>query len=277
MTCLTCLLGKKSSFDLNVELAPIDKQADSFIRSVISRARNSLSLGRDISFDTDEISQRLMDAMLASHALALETCRLRRKIRRAGIIEMSDKEINKILKNATKTDKEALSSLYGSIARSVTNKAMTKVRTDMMSAALAEVRDKPKQADKSLKSALGKTGANKKDSPVLKTIFRTQTAIAYNAAAWIENQDDADLWGYQYTTAGDERVREEHDLIDGVRYPKDDLFWKVYAPPNGWNCRCALTPIYKGEKDARKLKARTLPPVDKSFKTNFGKIFSTVS
>jgi len=269
---MICKLGQRSScktgFDLNVELAPIDRRSDHFI----NRLALATQLGKPVSLD--EVSKAVYEAMLSAHHLALETCRLRRRLYKAGMIEMSDAQIKKILNNSTKTDKDALRELYGSIARSVTNKSMSKVREDLMKAAIGEVNNKPKQADKSLKSALGATGPNKKASPVLRTVFRTQTAIAYNAAAWIETQDDDDVWGYEYTTAGDERVRDTHEELDGLRYPKSDPFWDVYSPPNGWNCRCSPVPIYRGEKNARKKTKKTLPPVDKAFKTNFGKIFS---
>ena len=42
-------------------------------------------------------------------------------------------------------------------------------------------------------------------------------------------------------------MRPEHRLLEGVRLPKDDPFWKRYLPPNGWNCRCTVLEIWKDE------------------------------
>lgn len=62
--------------------------------------------------------------------------------------------------------------------------------------------------------------------------------------AFINDSDvEEDIWGFQYSTVKDNRVREEHWLLEGVRLPKDDPFWLKYFPPNGWNCRCVAMPI----------------------------------
>ncbi len=85
------------------------------------------------------------------------------------------------------------------------------------------------------------------------TIFRTQTAAAYNAGRWniVNDSDTAPyIWGFQYCTAHDRRVRPEHRLLEGVRLPKDDPFWKRYFPPNGWNCRCTVLEIWNDEETA---------------------------
>ena len=52
-------------------------------------------------------------------------------------------------------------------------------------------------------------------------------------------------------TAGDDRVREGHRVLEGVRLPKEDPFWKKYFPPNGWNCRCTTLEIWKDEPTAK--------------------------
>lgn len=86
------------------------------------------------------------------------------------------------------------------------------------------------------------------------TIFRTQSAAAYNAGRWnIVNDPDTSphIWGFEYCTARDRRVRPEHRLLEGVRLPKDDPFWKKYLPPNGWNCRCTVLEIWKDEDIAK--------------------------
>lgn len=80
----------------------------------------------------------------------------------------------------------------------------------------------------------------------LQTMFRTQTAMAYEAGRWEAMQDpvaDAIVWGYEYVTVGDDRVRPNHAAMDGIRLPKDDPFWISNWPPNGWNCRCSTIEI----------------------------------
>ena len=47
----------------------------------------------------------------------------------------------------------------------------------------------------------------------------------------------------QYRTAKDERVREQHRLLDGITLPPSDKFWDEFFPPNGWNCRCSAVQV----------------------------------
>lgn len=62
---------------------------------------------------------------------------------------------------------------------------------------------------------------------------------SYLAARWEDYDDDSVL---VYTTAGDDRVRESHEELDGITLPKNHPFWDTYYPPNGWNCRCTTFP-----------------------------------
>lgn len=97
-------------------------------------------------------------------------------------------------------------------------------------------------------------GVSPKNSFSIENIIRTQTQITYNAAKYEEEQQpyiQDILWGYKYVTTGDERVRPEHAVLDGVTLPKDDPFWQRFYPPNGWSCRCAAIPLFSKEKIVR--------------------------
>lgn len=54
---------------------------------------------------------------------------------------------------------------------------------------------------------------------------------------------DSDRYLLQYRTAGDERVRASHQLLDDITLPKSDVFWDKYFPPNGWRCRCTTVEV----------------------------------
>lgn len=43
-----------------------------------------------------------------------------------------------------------------------------------------------------------------------------------------------------YRTVGDDRVRPDHAILNGIVKPVDDPFWRTYYPPNGWRCRCTV-------------------------------------
>jgi hypothetical protein len=77
------------------------------------------------------------------------------------------------------------------------------------------------------------------------------TTVGYtfeNARIWNETYDDPDVWGYRYITAADEKVRENHAVQHFVTLPKDDPFWIIWWPPNGWNCRCIIEVLYSEPK-----------------------------
>lgn len=92
------------------------------------------------------------------------------------------------------------------------------------------------------------------NTPALtKTLFRTQSMQAYAAGRWTAAHDSSVggyIWGFEYVTAGDDRVLEGHRVLEGVRLPKDDPFWEKYFPQNGWNCCCSTIEIWRDDPEA---------------------------
>ena len=129
----------------------------------------------------------------------------------------------------------------------------------------------------------------------LETLFRTRNQIAQSAGQFAANQDEAVqeiLWGYEYDAVLDDRVRPEHEALNGSRFPKGSPFWAVYWPPNGYNCRCTVLEIFKDESDARlkrpqkvkdgevvstRTKGATVPQPDPGFEVNPGQLLNTAS
>ena len=64
------------------------------------------------------------------------------------------------------------------------------------------------------------------------------------AEKW-ESLNDSDRYYLQYRTAADDRVRESHQVLHTTTLPKDDPFWDVFFPPNGWRCRCTVVQVLK--------------------------------
>ncbi len=107
-----------------------------------------------------------------------------------------------------------------------------------------------REGTKAIREAFAKQGIVAVNSFEHEAVFRTQTQLAYGAGAWEAAQDpviDEILWGYQYVTVGDDRVRPEHAALEGTTAPKDSVIWKSTWPPNGWGCRCQV--IYLFEKE----------------------------
>ncbi|TXI15741.1 MAG: hypothetical protein E6Q66_01095, partial [Pedobacter sp.] len=75
---------------------------------------------------------------------------------------------------------------------------------------------------------------------------------------WLEIQEQKEVFPWlQYQTKGDNRVRAEHERLNGLVLRTDDPFWTQYYPPNGWRCSCSVKPL----TDAQ-LEKQQLTPVD---------------
>jgi len=66
------------------------------------------------------------------------------------------------------------------------------------------------------------------------------------AANWA-NTDPDGRYNLQYRTALDEKVREQHQALEGITLPKENEFWDKFYPPNGWNCRCTVVEVRKSK------------------------------
>lgn len=80
---------------------------------------------------------------------------------------------------------------------------------------------------------------------------------AQSAANWANLQENTSRYCLEYRTAGDERVRANHAVLNGICLPKDDDFWTEYYPPNGWRCRCVAVEVLARENtlsDSKKAK-----------------------
>lgn len=96
-------------------------------------------------------------------------------------------------------------------------------------------------------------------------LFATQSARM--ADKWQEHAQDEDRYNLQYRTAGDARVRQEHQALDLVTLPASDPFWAEYYPPNGWRCRCNVVRVrkdkYEESNSARAIEAGRAATEDK--------------
>lgn len=101
-----------------------------------------------------------------------------------------------------------------------------------------------------LRTAFDAAGLTNANPFLIETTMRTQAQLAFSAGKLQANEDPAIqeiLWGYEYTTVGDDRVRPGHAALDGLRLPKDHPRWREIMPPNGYNCRCTAIEIFNDE------------------------------
>lgn len=105
----------------------------------------------------------------------------------------------------------------------------------------------------------------------LRSEYEHAVSSSQMASKWQDIQRDKEaLPVLRYETAGDDRVRQEHEEIDGVTLPVDDAFWDSNLPPNGWRCRCDVTQMTNRAQTTDK---RTIGEVEKDpmFTFNPGK------
>jgi len=78
----------------------------------------------------------------------------------------------------------------------------------------------------------------------LRTNLNTSNSTAYHAAEYQRLQQVSDIYPYyKYMTRADDRVRDEHAALHGKVFFHNDPIWDSIWPPNGWNCRCYVTPL----------------------------------
>jgi SPP1 gp7 family putative phage head morphogenesis protein len=82
----------------------------------------------------------------------------------------------------------------------------------------------------------------------LRTEFDTAVAVSQNASNWnLQKEQSREYPFLQYQTIKDDRVRPEHAVLDGKIFDIADTSWQPLYPPNGWNCRCEMIQLSKGE------------------------------
>lgn len=112
---------------------------------------------------------------------------------------------------------------------------------------------------------------NKFNVTWLQTEYDTCIATATQSARWQEFKAQQSLFPYlRYQTAGDDSVRNEHQLLNGITKRIDDPFWRTYYPPNGWNCRCEAIQVPDDDAEETPGTSYNTLPIDPMFRTNCG-------
>lgn len=103
------------------------------------------------------------------------------------------------------------------------------------------------QAARSLQTFFRARGYSKTTARNIRTVFHTAYRTGLEGAKYVETAHNPEVWGYRWQTAGDERVRESHALLQGTTLPRTDPFWTTTWPPIDYNCRCYVEVLVEEE------------------------------
>lgn len=103
----------------------------------------------------------------------------------------------------------------------------------------------------------------------LEAEYRTARESGHMAQKWADIQANVELFpNLKYKTQGDDRVRPEHEKLNGIIAPINSKFWDRYYPPNGWRCRCDVVQTAEPASDTIPEKVDDVKP---EFHINVGK------
>lgn len=274
--------------------ATLRRSARELIIAVPKAYAQNTSLGIAISQSLKNVESVFFDGMVAAHL----TGRLRsvitatQKIKQVKAFGPYDEAVG-FMQNRLKlkpTELARLKTIYGDTAINVTRNLGTVVEVNAKLAADTIVAEgmHVREGTVYLREALRTGGLDSPHPWLLETLVRSQIGLAYSAGRWNGNQDPVInniLWGYDYVTVGDDRVRPTHAAMDGASYPKEHPFWSENWPPCGFNCRCDTIEVFKDEK--HKIKAVpeqvvidgavVLPGADVDWRYNSGVIFNDMA
>ena len=269
------------------------------IRGSILQAWNAgRSLDLALSINLEQMEEMFARGMIAAHLQGIAEAAIRAPVDNAKIAERSmlfatqgsyDEAIGTLQgRLKLKPERiETLQAVYGNEAARVTRGLADVVERKVQKAVVNVVGEgmTTKQGIVHLRGAFEAAGISGTNKALLETLVRTQVQLAYGAGQYRANQlpvIDEILWGYEYVTAGDARVRPNHWAMEGTKLPKDDPFWKENWPPNGFSCRCMAIEIY--DKGTAKPPEQTVmvdglevePRADKGWRWNAGQVFSGI-
>jgi SPP1 gp7 family putative phage head morphogenesis protein len=248
---------------------------------MIKKTKDRLS----INLDMGELVDRLTESMVAADILGrirvlLEAARKGARINPMGALaerafgenderRMQNIEFQELLGYESVTPTEAIDFIrsltsftraaYKRLAPEYRQAAFTVARVEqialldttqkLLAQALEEGWTKQEFIDR-LNEAFDSAGVTRLNGFHAELVFEQNMATAY-ANGRYQQMSDPDvaraLPFWRYRTMEDERVRKNHDALDGFVAKQGDPVWSRIYPPNGFSCRCRVEPLLASE------------------------------
>lgn len=258
------------------DISRVVQRAPLFARKlwrIADAAAGRVAIGKPVqAFDKKLVDAAILElagTMLFAFNMRMRLAKKRRSIMRQATLKLSVDSDARRIADAFDLDLGKLRNKFVDRAGVAVRRSLDDIR-DVMNKELARATKKglaTSDARDSVLEALDRHGVQPKNTSYVETLVRTHAAISYGAAAKLSFKEDEDVWGFEYTTVGDDRVRPEHEELEGITLPKDHPFWEKYWPPNGWNCRCQAIAIY--DDNAQEIEPPDDVDVDESFEGDF--------
>jgi SPP1 gp7 family putative phage head morphogenesis protein len=95
-------------------------------------------------------------------------------------------------------------------------------------------------------------------------IFQTNIQTAYNVGRYEQLQEEKEIMPYwMYDAINDAGTRKTHLAMDGRIWPADHAVWNTWYPPNGFNCRCSVSGVTRGQAERRGMQVEEDDPTDR--------------
>lgn len=231
------------------DLVQLEKVAiQALLKAFVRVEDQALRQGKDfmlLTSDLDDVAKVINEMRMAAHAQSVARVRERTGL----LLETKWPITTKALRVLDEDGIGAIERNYGTQTAALMSKLTVDLEKGVRKAA-AQAIDSGLPVKSAVKTFFAKSGLDETKYHQFSTIVRTQLQLTYSSAQAQELSKPEiaqQLWGYEYVTVGDSRVRAEHAALDGTRLPKDDPFWRRFLPPNGWNCRCQAIPIFQEE------------------------------
>ena len=85
----------------------------------------------------------------------------------------------------------------------------------------------------------------------LKTIFNTNMRVAYNVQRHKSMSGLSAATYWRYVSVLLSNTRDDHRSMHGKVLHRNDSFWQINYPPNGWNCKCKVQALTKKQAERR--------------------------
>lgn len=155
---------------------------------------------------------------------------------------LSENELSRLLLDYAERSKEARRALLETVQKRV---------YELLDAAIEQGQTFPQFAQQLRTEAPG-LGISAEDPAYLQNVFRTNVMSAYGAGRHeaLSHPDVVQARPFrQIRTAGDGRVRDEHDQLDGLVYRADGPLAGLKTP-FGYQCRCSIVSLDEWDGDA---------------------------